>query len=361
MKNIHALKKMNHEDLLLYSLLAIIILTTLVFLVIYLIWVPFWPAILVHILYLVFHLMLIGSLKKKHYMYVKLSIPITNIIQLSLATFLWFPLTTNYDLFYFLLPMGCFVIMDISRLNERVIALTISFISFFLFVLNRYAHVNFYIYELGETPTKIISFFTITSTMSILILYVYLHAFFLAQKRIELEYLANTDSLTNISNRRNFYTQSELEFQLAHKYNHTFSLLLIDIDHFKHVNDNYGHDTGDYVLKEVTKAIKNNIRAKDVFARHGGEEFTILLRNTDKETGLIIAEKIRSLIENLEIMTEKDTLKVTVSIGVTQFSKHIHNFDTLVNLADQALYDSKHMGRNRIVFKDFAPNSDHSV
>lgn len=351
MKTLPVLKKLNHEDLLLYSLLAIIILTTVLFLTIYMIWVPFWPARVVHIVYLIFHLSLIGSLRKKRYLYVKLSIILTNIIQLSLASFLWFPLTTNYELFYFLLPMGSFVIMDITDVKERAFAVIISFISLFLFFLNRFAAINFYMFELAELPSKIISFTTIVSTMAILILYFYLHAYFLAQKRLELEYLANTDSLTDISNRRNFYTQSVLEFELAHKYNHTFSLFLIDIDHFKRVNDTYGHDVGDKVLKEITNTIKSSVRIQDLFARHGGEEFTLLLRNTDKDMGLNIAEKIRRVIEDLEIPAKDNMVKVTISIGVVEFSKNVVEFDKLVDLADQALYEAKNQGRNCVVYK----------
>jgi diguanylate cyclase (GGDEF)-like protein len=245
--------------------------------------------------------------------------------------------------------MGSFVIMDINQQRERIFALIFSFISLFLFFLNRYANINFYMHELGEIPTKIISFYTIISTMSILILYFYLHAYFLAQKRKELEYLANTDSLTDISNRRNFYNLSALEFELAHKYDHTFTLLLLDIDHFKKINDTYGHDCGDEVLKHLTKTIKDNVREQDIFARHGGEEFTLLLRHSDSTSGYTIAEKLRRLVESLEIQTHEHIINITVSIGLVQFSKDIKEFDGLVNLADKALYEAKENGRNQTI------------
>lgn len=349
MKYLNKIKKLSHEELLLYSLLLIVIMTTILFLIIYMIWVPFWPARIVHIVYLLFHFTLIVALRKKQFLYVKLSIILTNIIQLTLATFLWFPLTTNYELFYFLLPMGSFVIFDITKKTERNTAIGFSVLSLTLFFLARFSGINFYIFELDSTPTKIISFFTIISTMTILIIYFFLHAYFLAQKRMELEYLANTDSLTKINNRRNFYNLSKLEFDLAHKYNHTFSLLLLDIDHFKNINDSYGHDVGDDVLKAITKTIKDNIRAEDIFARHGGEEFTLLLRNTDQETGFKIAEKLRNLVSNLQISSHNHVVSVTVSIGVVQFSKEISEFDSLINKADKALYQAKELGRNQCV------------
>ena len=351
MKYRRALKNLSHDELLLYSLLAIVIMTTALFLSIYFIWVPFWPARVVHIVYLSFNILLIYFTKKKKYLFVKISILVSNLLQLSLAAFLWFPLSTNNFLFFFLLPMGSFAIMNITDTKEKLIALTISFVSLSLLFTNYYLGVNAYIFQLSEVATKIISFLTVTSTMSILILYFYLHAYFLAQKRLELEYLANTDSLTNIFNRRNFYSLSELEFNLARKYNHTFTLMMIDIDHFKKINDTYGHDAGDEVLKHLSQLIKDNVRHQDIFARHGGEEFTLLLRQTNAASGMKIAEKIRNSVEQMTIITKSDSINITISIGIVEFSKDYTEFDTLVQLADEALYEAKNMGRNCIVYK----------
>ncbi len=345
-----AIKSLSQEDLLLYSLLAIVNTTTLMFLTIYFIWVPFWPARIVHILYLSFNLSLIYYTRKKKYLFVKVSILVSNLIQLSLATFLWFPLSTNYYLFYFLLPMGSFAIFNMMDNKEKIMAFSICFLSLSLFFTNHYLGVNYYIFQLSPIATSIISFLTITSTMIILIIYFYLHAYFLAQKKLELEYLANTDSLTNIFNRRNFYSLGELEFDLALKYKHTFSLLLIDIDHFKNINDSYGHDAGDEVLKQFAQLIKDNVRQQDIFARHGGEEFTLLLRNTDAEKARRIADKIRTNVEQMDVITDFGTLKITISIGLVEFSNHYPKFDSLILLADKALYEAKDKGRNRVVY-----------
>lgn len=350
MKLKRVIKSLTQEELLLYSLLAIVNVTTLMFLMIYFIWVPFWPARLMHILYLSFNLSLIYFTQKKKYLFVKASILVSNIIQLSLATFLWFPLSTNYDLFFFLLPMGSFAIFNIMDTKEKYMAFGICFLSLSLFFTNHYLGLNYYMFELSPSATSIISFLTITSTMLILILYFYLHAYFLAKKKIELEYLANTDSLTNIFNRRNFYCLGELEFNLALKYKHTFSLLLIDIDHFKKINDTYGHDAGDEVLKQFAQLIKNNVRQQDIFARHGGEEFTLLLRHTDPEKAHKIADKIRTSVEAMDVITEFGTLKITISIGLVEFSSHYPKFDNLILLADKALYEAKDKGRNQVVY-----------
>lgn len=161
-----------------------------------------------------------------------------------------------------------------------------------------------------------------------------------------MEYLANTDSLTQISNRRNFLKKGEYEFMLAHKYKHTFSLLLLDIDHFKLVNDTYGHDVGDEVLKQITKTIKENIRKSDVFARYGGEEFILLLRKTDLDKSMPIAEKIRLSIEEMTMPEHLSDVKVTMSVGVVEYSSKYKAFYELIIKADEALYKAKDDGRN---------------
>lgn len=242
--------------------------------------------------------------------------------------------------------MGCFSTLNLLKRKERLIALFISLISFILFFLNSYLNMNYYLFEIDEFAIRIISFVTITSTMGILGIYFYLHSFFLEQKKGELEYLANTDSLTQISNRRNFLKKGEYEFMLASKYNHTFSLLLLDIDHFKLVNDNYGHDVGDEVLKQITKTIKENIRKTDVFARYGGEEFILLLRKTDLEKSMLIAEKIRVSIEQMTMVENLSSIKVTMSVGVVEYTPQYNEFYELITKADEALYRAKDQGRN---------------
>lgn len=291
------IKKLNHDELLLYSLLAIVILTTMLFLAVYLIWVPFWPARAVHVVYLLYHFFLIYLLKRKKYYFIKINILMTNIIQLSLAAFLWFPLTTQYYYFYFLLPMGAFAIMNLDNRKEKYSAFAVCLLSFVLFFMNSFMKINFYMIELNNTAKIIISFLTTISTFSILIIYFYLHAYFLARKRKELEYLANTDSLTDIHNRRSFYKLGDFEFKMARQFGHCFTLLLLDIDYFKKVNDTYGHDAGDDVLRQISRTIKDNIRHSDLFARHGGEEFTLLLRKTEIDIGMKTAEKLRKSLK----------------------------------------------------------------
>ncbi|ACM93567.1 diguanylate cyclase [Nautilia profundicola AmH] len=121
-----------------------------------------------------------------------------------------------------------------------------------------------------------------------------------------------------------------------------YSVLVLDVDHFKQINDTYGHNVGDEILKRFVDVVRNTIRKNDIFCRWGGEEFVIILPDTDKETAKLVAEKIRKTVEN----TDFDNLKITVSIGVAQKEK---NFNETFKIADMKLYEAKELGRNRVV------------
>lgn len=161
--------------------------------------------------------------------------------------------------------------------------------------------------------------------------------------------LATKDGLTKLYIHRHFRTLLEAEMTRAARYKHVMSLLMMDIDHFKSVNDTYGHLIGDRVLKEIAVTIKNTCRNIDVPARYGGEEFTVILPETAAKDATVIAERIRRNIEKIEIkIDEKVTLKTSVSIGIAEFSSALSDAESLISCADQALYKAKNDGRNCI-------------
>lgn len=161
---------------------------------------------------------------------------------------------------------------------------------------------------------------------------------------------AHTDPLTRIYNKGYLLEALEAEFKRAKALHTDFSLVFFDLDHFKKINDTYGHDAGDYVLKELTSLIKSSqLRPKDVFARYGGEEFVILLGNTNIKAGTELAERIRSAVEAHAFIYEGKRLPVTTSIGVAELRAGIESAQTLIKAADQALYSAKSSGRNRVV------------
>jgi diguanylate cyclase (GGDEF)-like protein len=165
----------------------------------------------------------------------------------------------------------------------------------------------------------------------------------------ELEYLALTDSLTHIPNRRHLYQIAEREFARASRYHSPFSILMLDIDHFKQVNDRYGHLIGDEVIRSVATIIQNSLRREDCVARFGGEEFVILLPGTDTPSAMVVANWISGLIASVSFANPTHSIAVTVSIGIATFRRDDRDLDSLLGRADKALLCAKRQGRDRCI------------
>lgn len=162
---------------------------------------------------------------------------------------------------------------------------------------------------------------------------------------------ANTDGLTQCFNKMYFNRALDLEVKKSKVTGTPLSLIIFDLDHFKKLNDNFGHDAGDYVLKEMAELIRNNgSRSGDIFARYGGEEFVILLPQTNIKQGFEIAERLRRLVEQHQFTYEGKRLPVTASIGVADYRKGVTNGTDLFKRADEAVYKSKEGGRNQVNF-----------
>lgn len=179
------------------------------------------------------------------------------------------------------------------------------------------------------------------------------HQYALALRRIRLyqdiERIAITDGLTEVFTRRYFEERFEEEIKRSQRRNIHIALLMIDVDHFKKINDEHSHLTGDRVLRLIADLIKENIRGIDIAGRYGGEEFSVILPDTDQEGALYAAERIRRSVEEAVIRAYDAELKATVSIGVATFPKDGKKMEDLIDHADQALYQAKREGRNRTV------------
>lgn len=160
-----------------------------------------------------------------------------------------------------------------------------------------------------------------------------------------IEEIAYIDTLTGIYNRRMFFKLAEEQIKLTKRYGSDLSFILIDIDHFKDVNDSFGHQAGDMVLKELTKLISDNIRESDIFGRYGGEEFILVCPQTKKEDTIKLAEKLRVAVESYQFKTVG---KKTISLGVSSLGEN-DDIETLIKKADEALYVAKSEGRNKVV------------
>ena len=178
---------------------------------------------------------------------------------------------------------------------------------------------------------------------------------YLAGDNIELAYheeiyrLTIEDSLTQIANKRALLDFLEREFARAKRYQRELSVIMLDLDHFKRVNDTHGHLMGDFVLRDCAKLVGGRVRKEELFARYGGEEFCVVLPEMGRENAMKFAETIRALIEEHTFTFETNTVRMTASLGVAQVLDSMVRPDEVVLAADENLYTAKHEGRNRVV------------
>ncbi|MGA1845772.1 diguanylate cyclase [Deferribacter abyssi] len=163
-----------------------------------------------------------------------------------------------------------------------------------------------------------------------------------------LSILATTDDLTKIYNRRFFWEVARKEETRVKRYGSVYSIIMLDIDDFKKINDTYGHGVGDYVLKKLAETIKYSLRNSDTLARFGGEEFIVLLPETDKDKAFLVSEKIRNKVE--KIVFDDIDEKITVSLGVASRDE-VNSLDEVIKLADNRLYKAKETGKNKVVIE----------
>lgn len=167
-----------------------------------------------------------------------------------------------------------------------------------------------------------------------------------------LQLLSRTDRLTGINNRGFWEENLEQEFLRCHRSHRPASLIMLDIDHFKHFNDTYGHSAGDEVLRAVSNQIKKSQRTTDIAGRYGGEEFAIILPDTDGQLALAVAERLKQQIGKLQLEWQDQLLTITVSMGISEYNQSMSVYQEWIDHADAALYKAKAGGRNLCVLAD---------
>ncbi len=178
----------------------------------------------------------------------------------------------------------------------------------------------------------------------------------LYQAYIREQLLARTDTLTGINNRRYFFEVAVHEFNAAVRYGHPLAVVMFDIDHFKELNDAYGHQIGDDTLRSLAQLTRQQLRDADILARYGGEEFIILLPYTTASQAYLVAERIRERAASFRLMVGPHKIGITLSLGVAGFDSETDSLDKLVQRADQAMYEAKNSGRNRtLLFGESSP------
>ncbi|NKQ10530.1 sensor domain-containing diguanylate cyclase [Pseudomonas sp. SST3] len=164
----------------------------------------------------------------------------------------------------------------------------------------------------------------------------------------ELQRLSSTDRLTGLFNRGHWEEMLRQEYARHRRYDRNAALVMFDLDHFKKINDSYGHQAGDAVIQQTAELIRQNMRDADIAGRYGGEEFVVLLPDTESEGAVTFAERLRQSIEMHEVVHEGQTIRFTVSLGIADLSQPTSGYAQLIERADTALYQSKSAGRNQV-------------
>jgi diguanylate cyclase (GGDEF)-like protein len=174
----------------------------------------------------------------------------------------------------------------------------------------------------------------------------------------QIQQQALTDALTGCYNRRSFEMQLERDLHLATRLRQPLSLIMLDVDNFKRVNDSAGHDTGDMALRKLADCLREELRGVDSAARFGGDEFAVILPQADLEGAVLVAERLRERISQKEVAGFGS---ISASFGIATFPRHASSRDTLVVAADRALYSAKHGGRNRVCLPPDEPANDETA
>lgn len=244
------------------------------------------------------------------------------------------------------------VIIGVFLLNPPIISVSIYIVSYIAF----HIMIGFFY---GQQPTVLMSnrvngftFVCIGICISIIMWHSYRKSILqeetIKKQQKALESLAFYDSLTGLFNRRRWLSFLEDEMKRMKRFGHESSIVLIDVDYFKDINDKYGHPIGDKVLEEIAAVLKNEIRSVDRAARWGGEEFIVLFTDTTPEGAVKAAEKLREFVEKAKIKVQNNEINVTISLGVAGLGKAERPFEESYHKADESLYLAKQSGRNRV-------------
>jgi len=341
--------KLSNANRFAYIIAGVGIMQLILFLLFYIFVVGSTLLVIQTIIVFVMYSSSIVFFKNKMFCIGKIMLTLVMAVQVFLLAWVWFPETTYFMMYFFVIPPLGFIVFDLEIKREKTsliwISIIVSGLIVFTGVVDPIEKVT-----LESHFIQILRIMTITMTFFVELLVFYFYAFNLSKTNKELRLLANTDALTNISNRRVLFEQGRLLYDICHKYNKSFTLLILDLDHFKVINDKYGHPIGDKVLKELTELISINIRKQDLLCRYGGEEFAILLRDLEENETTII-NTIRDKIANHRFyVNEEEHIHVTFSAGVITCKDNYSNFDDLVINVDKLLYQAKSTGRNRIIF-----------
>lgn len=233
-----------------------------------------------------------------------------------------------------------------------------KFITFLEFALITavYVYISYPVYASnGLSMNDFINFMTVFCPIILITYVTVMLAADVQHGKKVLQLLSETDEMTGFKNKRSFRTSLNTEMNTAMRYSRRFSLMMIDTDNLKEINDRHGHNAGDIYIQSIASIIQKNLRSSDIISRYGGDEFIVLMPETDPQNAREAGEKIRMAIQNTSFDMSGSPVTSTVSIGISGYPLDSTNSDILLDCADKALYESKRYGRNRVtLYSDLA-------
>ena len=273
----------------------------------------------------------------KHYL------AIAFIIQVILHSTLIFPREAYFQLYFLIAIPLIFMLFDAVEKIARHLYSLIAIIALIGIQFHQ-IQIN-YAYQFLDEQISLVSDFNLFCSFLVLSASAYIYIYQSEKKESRIRQLATTDALTGINNRRHFYDLARQQFKLSKRSGVKFSLLYVDIDNFKQINDIYGHNQGDHALTILASMMKKRTRESDLLARLGGDEFILLLADTDLNAAMTLAlDIISSGMENKHADFDQP---ISLSIGISDFNIDDDNIETIIKRADQALYQAKESGRNQ--------------
>ncbi len=254
-----------------------------------------------------------------------------------------------------------FVLAPIAFFNPNwrtdIKVLLVTLLCLFYLALDFFSHWIGVVIPVNPATLGVINSGNIVFSFGFFAYFAYFYSEAVTEAEQRLEVLATTDPLTGLYNRRRIMQIAEYEISRCKRSGRSFALILADVDHFKQLNDRYGHDCGDFVLKVVAEQLRTSLRDQDSVARWGGEEFLLILPETGIEGAERVADKVRSLIASREIEYQDQDIAITITLGIAQFQEG-DDLATCLVRADMALIEGKNAGRNRVVIGQYSGADD---
>ncbi|OQX30282.1 MAG: hypothetical protein B0D94_12075, partial [Candidatus Sedimenticola endophacoides] len=275
----------------------------------------------------------------------RLSVAVNFIVQMLLVT-IFFTSTESGLQYYYIVSGAVSYILHSHDARTRIILPLISVVCYLTLEISGNSYAAF------QLDPRVFHFVRVATILTIFAIFIIIIRLFHRENDLQnrwLTQLSTTDPLTHLLNRR--ATQNALEREVARSkaQNSTFSILIGDIDHFKAINDHHGHQCGDMVLIKVAQTLRELLREQDAVSRWGGEEFLLLLPNTDAAHATALAERLRVSIENAPLQEHQHDINITMSFGGVEYQPHT-TVEDMIQMADQLMYEAKRAGRNRVVF-----------